>query len=60
MLLFWVFGVFGTSIGSLVGGIIVQYVSWRVIFLINIPIGIIALILGIKYITEKIMLVIII
>ena len=44
---------FGTSIGPLVGGLIVQYVSWRFIFLINIPIGIFALILGIKYITEK-------
>lgn len=44
---------FGTSIGPLFGGIIVQYINWRAIFLINIPIGIIAIILGIKYITEN-------
>lgn len=44
---------FGTSIGPLIGGLIVQYINWRTIFLINIPIGIIALIIGIKYITEK-------
>lgn len=44
---------FGTSIGPLVGGILVQYFNWRSIFLINIPIGIIAIIIGIKFITEK-------
>lgn len=44
---------FGTSIGPLIGGIIVQYFNWRIIFLINIPIGIIATILGIKFIKEK-------
>ena len=44
---------FGTSIGPLVGGFLVQYFSWRSIFVINVPLGIIAVIIGIKYITEK-------
>ena len=44
---------FGTSIGPLVGGLLVQYFNGHSIFLINIPIGIIALIIGIKFITEK-------
>lgn len=44
---------FGTSIGPLVGGILVQYFNWRAIFVINVPLGIIAVIIGIKYITEK-------
>ena len=44
---------FGTSIGPLVGGLLVQYINWRSIFLINVPIGIIAIGIGIKFITEK-------
>lgn len=44
---------FGTSIGPLVGGVLVQYFNWRSIFLINIPIGILAILIGIKFITEK-------
>lgn len=44
---------FGTSIGPLVGGLIVQYINWRTIFLINVPIGIFATIISIKYVTEK-------
>ncbi|MBU3851421.1 MAG: MFS transporter [Candidatus Paralactobacillus gallistercoris] len=44
---------FGTSIGPLVGGFLVQYFNWRSIFMINLPFGIIALLVGAKYITEK-------
>lgn len=44
---------FGTSVGPLVGGVLVQFFNWRSIFLINIPIGIIAILIGIKFITEK-------
>ncbi|WP_459479508.1 MFS transporter [Clostridium saccharoperbutylacetonicum] len=39
----------GTMIGPPAGGIIVSYLSWNYIFLINVPIGIIVFILGIKY-----------
>lgn len=43
----------GISIGPLVGGILVQFINWRSIFIINVPIGVIAIGIGIKLITEK-------
>lgn len=39
----------GAIIGPVLGGIIVNYWSWRVIFLINVPIGIIVLICAIRF-----------
>ncbi|WP_419868572.1 MFS transporter [Chryseobacterium sp. CT-SW4] len=39
----------GPVLGPLVGGYMVDYFSWHWIFLINIPIGIIGIILGLKY-----------
>ncbi|MDH6252688.1 EmrB/QacA subfamily drug resistance transporter [Chryseobacterium sp. H1D6B] len=39
----------GPVLGPLVGGYMVDYLSWHWIFLINIPIGMIGIILGIKY-----------
>jgi len=38
----------GSMIGPPVGGVIVSILSWQYIFLINVPIGILALILAIK------------
>ena len=43
----------GGSIGLLVGGILTQAVSWHWIFIINVPIGILTLILGSALITEN-------
>ena len=45
----------GAMLGIVLGGIITTYLSWQYIFFINIPIGIIAVIAGLKYIkdTEK-------
>lgn len=40
------FVAFGTLVGPPLGGVIVNSISWRYIFLINIPIGIFALIMG--------------
>ncbi len=40
------FAALGTAIGPSVGGILTQYLSWEWIFFINIPIGILAVILG--------------
>ncbi len=39
----------GPVLGPLVGGYLVDYLSWHWIFLINIPIGLVGIILGLKY-----------
>ena len=43
----------GGAVGVLVGGILVQYVSWRWIFLVNVPIGLIVLVLTPRFIKES-------
>ena len=40
----------GAMLGIVLGGIITTFVSWQYIFFINIPIGIIAVIIGLRYI----------
>jgi EmrB/QacA subfamily drug resistance transporter len=42
----------GAMLGIVLGGIITTYLSWQYIFFINIPIGIIAVIAGLKYIKD--------
>ncbi len=43
----------GAILGIVLGGIITTFVGWQYIFFINVPIGIVALALGIKYISDK-------
>ena len=45
----------GAMLGIVLGGVITTFISWQYIFFINIPIGIIAVTVGLKYIkdTEK-------
>ncbi|MHB8068111.1 MAG: MFS transporter [Desulfobaccales bacterium] len=43
----------GTSAGPTVGGIITQVFSWRWIFYINVPIGIIGVIVTLRLLTER-------
>jgi EmrB/QacA subfamily drug resistance transporter len=53
------FGVFGAvtgvavAIGPVLGGAITSGLSWRWIFLVNLPIGIIALAVTLRYVTES-------
>ncbi len=42
-----------SSIGPLLGGFIIEFASWRWAFLINVPIGIFALLWGRKILTES-------
>lgn len=39
----------GSMMGIVVGGIVTTFIGWKFIFFINIPIGVIALILGLRY-----------
>ncbi|ACL16399.1 MFS transporter [Methanosphaerula palustris] len=40
----------GTAIGPTIGGVLTQYISWHWIFFINVPVGICAIILGLRVI----------
>ncbi|MDD1715543.1 MAG: MFS transporter [Methanolinea sp.] len=42
----------GTAIGPTIGGLLTQYLSWHWIFFINVPIGILAILLGKKVIPK--------
>jgi EmrB/QacA subfamily drug resistance transporter len=43
----------GTMVGPPLGGFIVSILSWQYIFLINVPVGIIAFIMGVKMFPKK-------
>jgi EmrB/QacA subfamily drug resistance transporter len=43
----------GGIVGPILGGIIVTYAGWRTIFLVNVPIGILLLVLSAKLIAES-------
>src|SRR4051794_26955142 len=43
----------GGAVGLLLGGILVQTLSWPWIFLVNIPVGVVAFLLSLKYVPES-------
>jgi EmrB/QacA subfamily drug resistance transporter len=43
----------GAAIGVLLGGVLTQYVGWEWIFYVNAPIGILALLLALRYVAES-------
>jgi EmrB/QacA subfamily drug resistance transporter len=43
----------GLSIGPLVGGLIVEGAPWQLIFWVNVPVGIIAFLLGLRWLPES-------
>jgi EmrB/QacA subfamily drug resistance transporter len=45
-----IFAAMGTALGPTIGGILTQYLSWHWIFFINVPVGIVAVLLGAKVI----------
>ncbi len=44
---------FGPMLGPLIGGLIVTYTDWRWIFLVNIPIGIVGIVLATLYFDDE-------
>jgi len=48
-----VFGGIGVAIGPPVGGFLIEYLSWHWIFIVNVPIGIIGVLLAFKVLNKK-------
>jgi EmrB/QacA subfamily drug resistance transporter len=45
--------VLGPALGPVLGGVITTHTTWRLIFLINVPIGIVAFLFGLVYLKES-------
>ncbi len=43
----------GAAVGLLAGGLLTEYLAWQWIFLINLPIGALAIVLGLRYVAES-------
>lgn len=44
--------ILGPALGPILGGLIIEQASWRWIFLVNIPLGLLALLFGLLYLNE--------
>ncbi len=44
---------FAPAVGPTVGGFLVQYVDWRWIFFVNVPVGILGVVLGLRFLRDS-------
>jgi EmrB/QacA subfamily drug resistance transporter len=44
---------FAVAVGPVLGGVITSYLSWRWIFLVNVPIGLVAIVLTLVFVEES-------
>jgi len=44
----------GSMLGIVLGGVITSFVGWEYIFFINIPIGVVAILLGVRYLRDNV------
>jgi EmrB/QacA subfamily drug resistance transporter len=49
-----IFAALGTALGPTIGGVLTQYLTWHWIFFINVPVGIVAVLLGAKVIPHSV------
>jgi len=54
MSIIMIFASLGTALGPSIGGVLTQYLSWHWIFFINVPVGIVAILLGAKVIPASV------
>jgi EmrB/QacA subfamily drug resistance transporter len=43
----------GSAVGLLLGGVLTDVASWRWVFFVNVPVGIVTVLLALRYITES-------
>jgi EmrB/QacA subfamily drug resistance transporter len=43
----------GAAIGLLLGGVLTEYLSWEWVFFVNVPVGIVAILLSLRFIPES-------
>jgi EmrB/QacA subfamily drug resistance transporter len=43
----------GAAVGVLAGGILTKYAGWEWIFFVNVPVGVLALVLAVRYVRES-------
>lgn len=46
-------GIVGLALGPTIGGALTEFVSWRAVFLVNVPVVVIAILLTLRYVEES-------